>query len=142
MSILKGLHFCLNGNFDIILQQEECNKYFYIPPFSFHPRPVFRSFINCQLQCIRLHCSNDLDYYNNVKKFYNCLRDRGYSTNLLYSLFPFTTTRRNKIYFNRKTKKYTKFTSITSSVMFTTDYTPSKQGLNWNSTFHLDDTEL
>ena len=141
ISILKGLRFVTNGHFDITLFQKECNKYLYIPPFSFHPRPVFRGFINSELQRIRLHCSNDLDFHSNEKKFYNRLRDRGYSTNLLDSLFPFTKTR-NEIFLNRKTKKYAKLTSITSPVMFTTDYTPLQQGLNWNSIFHLDDTEL
>jgi len=89
---------------DITLYQKECNKNLYIPPFSFHHQPAFRSFIYPELQRLRLDCSNCLHFYNNEKKFYNHhLSGRSYSTILLDKLFS-PTTPRNELYLNHKIK--------------------------------------
>ena len=93
IELFKGSRFSESGFFDITLFQKKCNKYLYIPPFSFHPLPVFKGFINSELQRFRLHCTNDLDFATKQNEFYDHLVKRGYSTSFLDNIFPCISTR-------------------------------------------------
>lgn len=142
ITLLKGIRFAETGHFDTTLFQKACNKYLYIPPFSFHPRSTFRAFINSELQRFRLHCTNDLDFSIIQNKFYNQLVDRGYSTPFLDSIFPYKGTRQ-EIFIKRKDNKDNKRDGALNKatpLVFVTDFTPTQRTLDFNSAFELNDS--
>ena len=55
ITLKKGIRFQNNGYFDISLFQKHCNKYLYIPPFSYHQKSVFKGFITSELKRYRIH---------------------------------------------------------------------------------------
>ena len=63
------------------------NKYLFLPFQSGHPTSVFRSWITCYLQIIRILCSKDEEFENNKQKFYVRLRRRGYHAKFLRRIF-------------------------------------------------------
>jgi len=141
ISLFKGPRFKESGHFDITLFQKECNKYLYIPPFSFHPAPIFRGFITSELQRFRLHCTSDSDFDINQKKFYSHLINRGYSTSFLDNIFPCKLTR-NELLEKRRRRKYERRKKIFSTptpLVFVTDFTPIQKALDIKSILELND---
>jgi len=141
ISLFKGSRFQESGHFDITLFQKSCNKYLYIPPFSFHPAPIFRGFINSELQRIRLHCTSDTDFLTNQNNFHTHLVYRGYYTSFLDDIFPCRLTR-NEIFEKRKLQKYVKRNkaiSTSTPLVFVTDFTPLQKSLDMKSILDLND---
>ena len=66
--------------------QKALNKYLYIPPTSFHPRSVFKSFINAEL--IRYVVTNTDPHWFDcmVRKFTHRLCQRGYPLHMIANI--------------------------------------------------------
>jgi hypothetical protein len=66
--------------------QKELNRYLYIPFHSFHPRGMFKSFINAEL--IRYIVTNSDEWWFDcmVRKFTHRLRQRGYPVRYIASI--------------------------------------------------------
>ena len=137
ITIFKGRRFNTSGHFDISLFQKSCNKYLYLPSFSFHRETIFSGFINSELQRIRLHCTDDIDFFRFKHQFYIHLTHRGYRKHFLDNIFESVYVR-SELYIKRKLKKYVaKNCSPQRSVVFTTTFSPSQQLLNFQSILEL-----
>jgi hypothetical protein len=87
LRIHKGSRFISTGVFDLAVHQKKMNLYLYIPFRSFHTDAMKRSFIQTELMRY-IRNSSDIADYNQLKHtFYQRLRDRGYPTTFLLSVF-------------------------------------------------------
>jgi hypothetical protein len=69
---------------DVSLYQKPMNRYLYIPPFSYHQRSVFTSFVFAEIRRYRLSCSDDLEFFQICEQFHHRLIARGYTSNLYH----------------------------------------------------------
>ena len=69
------------------LFQKPMNKYIYIPPSSFHPKHIYKSFIRGEIRRYRLVNSTDQDYHESKQLLFNRLISRGYDPIYLNVLF-------------------------------------------------------
>ena len=81
------IEFINTKKFSTRLYQKPMNKYLFLPFQSGHPISVFRSWITCYLQRIRVLCSEDEEFEINKQNFYDRLRRRGYSEKFLRRIF-------------------------------------------------------
>ena len=63
------------------------NKYLFLPFQSAHPLSVFKAWITCYIQRIRVLCSIDEMFETHKEKFRNRLKRRGYPIKLLDQIF-------------------------------------------------------
>jgi len=63
------------------------NKYLFLPPSSCHPTHVFSGWILGYGRRLRLNCSNDNDYFNNLTDFKSRLLQRGYNEQMITETF-------------------------------------------------------
>jgi hypothetical protein len=87
LRIHKGKRFHQSHIFDLSVHQKKMNLYLYIPFNSYHTEAMKRSFIQTELTRY-IRNSSDQDEYIQLKKvFYQRLRDRGYPHPFLQPLF-------------------------------------------------------
>jgi hypothetical protein len=87
LSIEKGVRFHTDGRFDLRVHQKKMNLYLYIPYRSFHTEAAKRSFIQTELMRY-IRNSSDRDAYLRLKGlFWDRLRDRGYPSRFLSTIF-------------------------------------------------------
>ena len=87
MEVYKDIGFNGTNTLSTRLYQKPMNKYLFLPFQSGHPTSVFRSWITCYLQRIRILCSKDEEFEYNKQKFYMRLRRRGYRAKFLRRIF-------------------------------------------------------
>ena len=87
IKLSKGLRFQASGRLDIELHQKPVNKFLFLPPFSFHHRNVFASWIASYIKRIRLNCSDDDTFERHKYAFYQQLQQRGYTERQLSPIF-------------------------------------------------------
>ena len=63
------------------------NKFLFLPPSSCHPAHVFSGWILGYGRRLRLNCSNDNDYFNNLTDFKSRLLQRGYNEQMITETF-------------------------------------------------------
>ena len=63
------------------------NNFLFLPPFSFHHRNVFASWIASYIKRIRLNCSDDDTFERHKYAFYQQLQQRGYTERQLSPIF-------------------------------------------------------
>ncbi len=85
--IVRGPDFENTNKLDVKLYQKPQNKYLYLPPNSFHDRKVFGSFINSELNRIRLNCSVNDDFETNKQLFRQRLLARDHDASTLDKIF-------------------------------------------------------
>jgi hypothetical protein len=83
LSIHKGQRFCARGIFDTRVHQKKMNLYLYIPFHSFHTTAAKRSFILTELMRYIRNSSDEGDYNELKRLFFQRLRDRGYPSSFL-----------------------------------------------------------
>jgi hypothetical protein len=140
ITLKKGIRFQNNGYFDISLFQKHCNKYLYIPPFSYHQKSVFKGFITSELKRYRIHCSNDSEFAHCKSEFYSRLLARGYNKSFLDPLFTMILHRPTLIT-ARLQKAVSKSLSLTSNdpLLFTTTFSPLHKRLNFAAILDIND---
>lgn len=69
-TISKSNRFKHYALLDTTLYQKPMNKYLYLPPFSFHRRSVFSSYITSEIKRYCILCSNIHDFHDNKYKLY------------------------------------------------------------------------
>ena len=69
------------------LYQKSMNKYIYIPPSSFHPKHIYKSFIKGEIRRYCLLNTTEHDYDESKQCFRNRLMSRGYEPAFLNPLF-------------------------------------------------------
>lgn len=87
LCLIKGLRFRSQGLFDLRVHQKKMNLYLYIPYRSFHTEAAKRSFIQTELMRYIRNSSDKESYLELKTLFYSRLRDRGYPTSFLMSIF-------------------------------------------------------
>jgi hypothetical protein len=85
--IFIGPKFETQNTLDVKLYQKPQDKYLYLPQFSFHNKSIYRSFIDSELNRIRLNCSTDTDFMENKTLYFNRLIARDYSPSFLNPIF-------------------------------------------------------
>ena len=89
---------------DTTLYQKPMNKYLFLPFQSAHPLSVFKAWITCYIQRIRVLCSIDKMFETHKEKFHSRLRRRGYPVKFLDQLFGVQYPR-NTLLLKQPTKK-------------------------------------
>ena len=84
--IYKGERFQTTGCFDIRVHQKITNKYIYIPYNSHHTIHNKKAWIKAELSRYIRNTSSHVEYIKLKIKFYNRLRERGYSHKFLCSV--------------------------------------------------------
>ncbi len=79
--------FPITGKLDVKLFQKPQNKYQYLPPFSFHNKAVYNSYIGAELNRICLNCSDATVYNANKELFRQRLIEREYTAESLCDVF-------------------------------------------------------
>jgi hypothetical protein len=92
--VYKGPQFLETNTLDTKIYQKEMNNYQYIPPDSYHSKPIFRSFIIGEIRRYRLSCVHDSNFEAVCKLFYERLLPRGYDSKFLKPLFEISFDRR------------------------------------------------
>lgn len=95
LQISKGSRFRKDRHLDTELYSSPTHKFLYLPPWSYHPRPIFPAYITAERHRIRLNCSNDNQYLHNDNLFYTRLLNRGYDEEFLAPLFTTSINRRS-----------------------------------------------
>jgi hypothetical protein len=76
-----------NNKITTSLYEKAVNLYLYLPPHSCHPPGAIRGLVNGRFIRIKRLTSNKEDVYPAIKKFYDRLKARGYSSTTLLPLF-------------------------------------------------------
>ena len=63
------------------------NKFLFLPPTSCHPPHIFKGWITGYGRRLRLNCSNDKDFEDNLSAFKSRLLARGYSETTIQNAF-------------------------------------------------------
>ena len=106
--IYKGERFQNTGYFDLRVHQKITNKYIYIPFNSHHTIHNKRGWIKAELIRYIRNTSSHVEYIKLKIKFYNRLRERGYSHYFLCSVMNTVSFSQrnlflqNKLFFNNK----------------------------------------
>ena len=87
LEIFKTEGIKRRGKLDTTLYQKPMNKYLFLPFQSAHPLSVFKAWITCYIQRIRVLCSIDEMFETHKEKFRNRLRRRGYPIKFLDQIF-------------------------------------------------------
>lgn len=87
LRIHKGPRFTSSAVFDLSVHQKKMNLYLYIPFRSFHTEAMKRSFIQTELMRYIRNSSDAAEYMRLKHVFYQRLRDRGYPSSFLLSIF-------------------------------------------------------
>ena len=87
LEIFKTETLKQRSKLDTTLYQKPMNKYLFLPFQSAHPLSVFKSWITCYIQRIRVLCSIDEMFESHKEKFRNRLRRRGYPIKFLNQVF-------------------------------------------------------
>ena len=87
LEIFKTDEIKQRGKLDATLYQKPMNKNLFLPFQSAHPLSVFKSWITCYIQRIRVLCSIDEMFESHKEKFRNRLRRRGYPIKFLNQVF-------------------------------------------------------
>jgi hypothetical protein len=87
LEIFKTDELKQRGKLDTTLYQKPMNKYLFLPFQSAHPLSVFKAWITCYIQRIRILCSIDEMFETHKEKFRNRLRRRGYPIRFLDQVF-------------------------------------------------------
>jgi hypothetical protein len=77
----------VDNKLDVKLYQKPQNKYLYLPSFSFHNKPIFKSFISAEINRISVNCSSQTDFIENKNLFYQRLLARDYLPLFLDPIF-------------------------------------------------------
>jgi len=72
-----------NGLIGLRNHHKNSKTFLYICPTSFHAKSVFPSWITGEFKRLRLNCTDDTDYAQNTILFYNSLRARGYTLEMI-----------------------------------------------------------
>lgn len=130
--IFKSFRFQTTNQFDVKIYQKPQNKYLYLPPNSFHPKAVFKSYISAELDRYRTYCNNDEDYKEISDLFYTRLIARGYNKMFLDPIF--NKERSRQVLVGKLLERYilkentVKKTDI--PILFKTAHTPQSKLLN------------
>ena len=119
------------------------NKFLFLPPTSCHPPHIFKGWIVGYGRRLRLNCSDDHEYTNNLNDFKFRLNQRGYPDNLIKEALCAIPDRQTIITSIRNQSPHNN-TSI--GVPFVVTYTPTikdcipllKQALTYTEVAHLD----
>jgi hypothetical protein len=107
--VYVGPRYLTQNKLDIKLYQKPQNKYLYLPQFSFHNSPVFKAFINAEINRILLNCSQNSDFLSNKELFKQRLLKRTYNSDFLAQLFEVPRSRDDyiqRIYNKQNTKNH------------------------------------
>jgi hypothetical protein len=85
--VFIGPRYISDNKLDVKLYQKPQNKYLYLPQFSFHNGPIFKAFINAELNRIMFNCTCESDYITNKELFRTRLLKRTYNSDFLDSIF-------------------------------------------------------
>jgi hypothetical protein len=120
--IYKGTSFNNHNKLDVRLYQKKQNKYLYLPPFSHHTKPIFKSFINAELDRIMLNCSTVEHYNINKQLFYQRLRKRTYATEFLNKIFTLPRNRASILERIKQNQSNHKAKQLNKPIIFKTIY--------------------
>lgn len=87
LRIHKGQRHEARGLLDVELYSSPTHKFLYLPPWSFHPKTIFPSFISAERKRIRKNNSNDVTHAEHDLTFRHRLEARGYTDEYLEPLF-------------------------------------------------------
>ncbi len=121
--VFIGPRYITDNKLDVKLYQKPQNKYLYLPQFSFHNGPIFKAFINAELNRIMFNCTCESDYITNKELFRSRLLKRTYNSDFLD--FIFNQPRHRQVLLNRiiaRQSQYNKNQSKSRPLIFKTIY--------------------
>jgi hypothetical protein len=85
--VYVGPRYTKHNKLDVKLYQKPQNKYLYLPQFSYHNIPIFKAFINAEINRILFNCSQNCDFLMYKELFKQRLLKRTYCMSFLNKMF-------------------------------------------------------
>jgi hypothetical protein len=128
--VFIGPRYISDNKLDVKLYQKPQNKYLYLPQFSFHNGPIFKAFINAELNRIMFNCTCESDYITNKELFRSRLLKRTYNSDFLNSIF--NLPRNRQLLFDKIVSRQLKYNNIISKrpIIFKTIFDQESTQIN------------
>ena len=122
VTIFKSSKFDTTGQLSTKLFQKKLNAFLYIHPRSMHPPHIFPAFIRERLLAIRKFCSEEEDFVWAKANFKERLLKRGYSEDMLKTVFGKETPSQDDLLFPAALNSATSKDKSHKPLVFTTTF--------------------